>query len=310
MQIESLEIRLRGRNTNVPSARIDSCTVIATGKWLKTAQLFDEELVEEADFPDVGRLISCLREIALPADVFTFARRVETSTPKYEFPFEWDNLAVAATTSFDNWWNGLPQESRKNIRLATKRGVIVRTVAFDDSFVRQIKGIYDETPIRQGKQFWHYHKDLESVRVMNATYLDRSHFIGAFLGDKLIGFIKYIRVDRTAVLIQIIAMDAHRDKRPIYALLRHTMELCQQQGLSVLTYGKFNYGINQHSSLTEFKRRNGFAEMRFPRYFVPLTPKGQLAVATGLHLGIRNLVPVPITTLLHKTRSHLLKMRE
>ncbi len=186
----------------------------------------------------------------------------------------------------------------------------MRTVTFDDSLVSGIKRIYDETPIRQGKHFWHYRKDLESVRVMNATYLERSHFIGAFLDNELVGFIKYIRVDRTAVLIQIIALEAHRDKRPIYALLKYTMELCQQQGLSVLTYGKFNYGIDQDSSLTEFKRRNGFTEMRFPRYFVPLTLKGQLAVATGLHLGIRNLIPVPITTLLHKTRSRLLRMTQ
>lgn len=310
MQIKALEIRVRGRNTSVPSARIVGCTVIATGKWLKTAQLFDEELVEEADFPDVDRLISCLRDSPLPADVFTFARRVETSTLEYEFPFEWDNLAVVATTSFDSWWNGLPQESRKNVRLATKRGVVVRAVTFDDSLVNGIKRIYDETPIRQGRHFWHYRKDLESVRVMNATYLERSHFIGAFLGNELIGFIKYISVDRTAVLIQIIALEAHRDKRPIHALLKHTMELCQQQGLSVLTYGKFKYEINQDSSLTEFKRRNGFAEMRFPRYFVPLTVKGHLAVATGLHLGIKNIVPVPITTLLHKTRSRLLRVRK
>ncbi len=310
MQIESLEIRIRGRNTSVPSTRIDGCTIVTTGKWLNTAQLFDEELIEEADFPDVRRLISCLRESQLPADVFTFARRVETSTLKYDFPCEWDNLAVASTTSFDSWWNGLPQESRKNARLATKRGVVVKAVAFDESLVSGIKKIYDETPIRQGRHFWHYGKDLESVRVMNATYLARSHFIGAFFDNELVGFIKYIRVDRIAVLIQIIAMDAHRDKRPIYALLKYTMECCQQQGLSFLTYGKFNYGVNQDSSLTEFKRRNGFTEVRFPRYFAPLTLKGQLAVATGLHLGIRNLIPVPITTLLHKTRSKLLKARK
>ena len=308
MKIESTEIRIRGRNINVPSVRIRNCTVITIGKWLKTAQLFDEELVEEADFTDPVGFISQLRKSPLLADVFTFAKRPEKSEPDFEFLFRWDNLAIVSTTSFENWWNALPQESRKNVRLAAKRGVVVKTVAFDDSLVSGIKKIYDETPIRQGRRFWHYRKDLASVRSMNATYLERSQFIGAFLNDELVGFIKYIRVDHTAVLIQILAMEAHRDKRLINALLKHVIELCEQQGISTLTYGKFNYGINQNSSLSEFKRRNGFIEVRFPRYFVPLTLKGKLAVSAGLHHGIQNLIPLQVTTFLHKTRSRLLNV--
>lgn len=306
MKIASCEIRIRGRNLNVPSVRIDNCTVIATGRWVKKAQLFDEELVEEADFSDLAMFIAQLRKSPLPADVFTFARRAEKSEPDFDFLLQWDNWAVVSTTSFQKWWNGLPQESRKNVRLAAKRGVVVKTVAFDDSLVSGIKKIYDETPIRQGRRFWHYRKDLAEVRSENATYLERSQFIGAFFNDEIIGFIKYIRVDRTAVLIQILTMDAHRDKRPMNALLKHTIELCEQQGLSMLTYGKLNYGINQNSSLSEFKRRNGFTELRFPRYFVPLTAKGRLVVSTGLHRGVRNMgILLPVTTFLHKTRSLL-----
>lgn len=309
-QTESTEIRIRGQNIKVASVKIHNCTAIATGKWLKTAQLFDEELIEKKDLPDPATLISELRKGPLPADVFTFAftRRIGNSESHYDFPFEWDNLAVVSTTSFENWWNALPQESRKNVRLAAKRGVTVKTVAFDDSLVSGIKRIYDETPIRQGRRFWHYRKDLDRVRLENATYLERSHFIGAFLKDELVGFIKYIRVDHAAVLIQILAMDAQRDKRPMNALLKHVIELCEQQGLSTLIYGKFSYGINQNSSLSEFKRRNGFIEVRFPQYFVPLTLKGKLAVSTGLHLGIRNVIPLPVTTFLHKTRSRLLNV--
>ena len=150
----------------------------------------------------------------------------------------------------------------------------MRPVAFSDELVTGIKQIYDETPVRQGRRFWHYQKPLERVRMLNSTYLDRSQFVGAYVADELIGFIKYIRVDQTAILIQILAKDGHRDKRTINALLRQTVELCSRQGLALLTYGKFDYGLNQESSLTEFKRRNGFTELRFPRYFVPLTLMG------------------------------------
>ena len=103
-------------------------------------------------------------------------------------------------------------------------------------------------------------------------------------------------------------MDTHRYKRPMNALLKHTIELCEKQCLSMLVYGKFNYGINQNSSLSEFKRRNGFIERRIPRYYIPLTLKGKFAVSTGLHLGILNMIPLPVTTFLHKIRSRLLRV--
>ena len=303
MEIESREIRIRGRNLNVPSVRIDNSIVVSTGKWLKTASLFDEELVQKDSFPDPLTVIAKLQQGALPADVFTFSRGPEEPEPQFDFPLQWDNLAVVSTTSFEKWWKELPQESRKNVRLAAKRGVVVKAAAFDDSLVRGIKKIYDETPIRQGKRFWHYGKDLTQVRMENATYLERSQFVGAFLDDELIGFAKYIRVDHMAVLIQIIAMDGHRYKRPMNALLKHVIELCEEQGLAALSYGKFDYRVNQNSSLAEFKRRNGFNELRFPRYFVPLTTKGRLVVAMGLHDGIVNMIPLPLTTFLHDARS-------
>ena len=86
----------------------------------------------------------------------------------------------------------------------------------DDDFVKGIKAIYDETPMRQGRRFWHYQPSRSRARceAMNATYLERSQLVGAYLENEMVGFVKYIRVDATAVLIQILAMDAHRDKTP------------------------------------------------------------------------------------------------
>ena len=92
------------------------------------------------------------------------------------------------------------------------------------------------------------------VRDENATYLSRSQFVGAYLGDELIGFIKYVRVDDAAVLIQILAMEGHRDKKPVNALLKGTVEICEAQGVTSLVYGKFDTG-GEDSSLAEFKRR-------------------------------------------------------
>jgi hypothetical protein len=307
MKIEPCEIRIRGENLDVPSVRIRNCTVIALGKWLRTARLFDEELIEEVDFSDPSAFVAGLRESPLKVDVFTFASQGYREDRQFDSPFQWDNVAVVGTTSFENWWKELPQESRKNVRLAGKRGVVVAPVNFDDSLVSGIKRIYDETPIRQGRRFWHFGKELSRVKSENATYLQRSQFIGAFVEGELIGFIKYVRVDRTAVLIQILAMERHRDRRPMNALLKEAIELCGRQGLTRMTYGKFDYGVQSNSSLTEFKRRNGFSELRFRRYFVPLTTKGRLAISMGLHLGIREIVPLPVTTALHRTMARFLQ---
>ena len=308
VQLETTEIRVRGKDTNVPSIRVNKCTVIATGRLIRTAAIFDEELVELASLPESLPLIQEVRQSPLKADILTFTQRPFGRETIYDYPKVTDNWAIVSTTSFQHWWDKLPQESRKNARIAEKRGVVTRTVVFDDSFVQGIKQIYDESPNRQGRKFWHYGKSLESVKKENATYPDRSHFVGAYFGDRLIGFIKFVRVDNIAILIQILATSEHRDKKPMNALLKHTMELCEKTGISTLTYGKYSYGTNQDSSLAEFKRRNGFEEIRFPRYFVPLTIWGKAAISVGLHLGVRNMIPKPVTTFLVSARGKILKL--
>lgn len=304
-QLKRTEVRIRGVDTYLPSVDIDGCTVIRTGRWLRVAQLFDEELVERKFLPDPKSFLSRLKESPLKADIFICAQRPPDVVPHHSYTLEWDNWAMVPTKSFDGWWTALPQESRKNVRLAEKRGVTVRAVNFDDQFVAGIKKIYDETPVRQGRQFWHYGKPLEAVRKENSTYLDRSLFVGAYLGDELIGFIKSIRVDDIAVLIQIIALNEHRDKRPMNALLSHTINLCSQGGYEWLTYGKYNYGMTQDSSLAEFKRRNGFQEIKFPRYYIPLTTVGKIALSTGAYKGWKHFIPSPIRSGLLRARAKL-----
>ena len=63
-------------------------------------------------------------------------------------------------------------------------------------------------PVRGGRRFWHFGKDVETVRRGLATYLDRSEFIGAYWNEELIGFIKMVYVDQLATLMHIISMNA------------------------------------------------------------------------------------------------------
>ncbi|MBL9201290.1 MAG: hypothetical protein JNL39_12330, partial [Opitutaceae bacterium] len=58
-----------------------------------------------------------------------------------------------------------------------------------------------------------------------------------------------------------------------------------------------------NSSVTEFKRRNGFTEVLVPRYFIPLTLKGRIALATGFHRGVAATLPEQLTNFLLDSRA-------
>jgi hypothetical protein len=130
----------------------------------------------------------------------------------------------------------------------------------------------------------------------------------AYLHQELIGFIKIIYVGEIAMMIQILSKNEHRDKSPNNALIAKAVAVCEHKGISPLVYGKYIYGRNKSSSLTEFKRRNGFKEVSFPRYFVPLTSKGWWIVKSGLHRGLKDLIPAPMISLLLDVRSRFYRL--
>ena len=288
------EIRAAGKTFYVPSAEICGRTVVVTGKWIRTAAVKDEEVAEGVTVVDPDSFITKLKKSGLQADVFTFAQRPPETTPRYDYHWEWDNWAAIATASFKDWWEHLPQVSRKNVRRSARRGVVVKVIPFNDDLVKGVHRIYNSIRVRDGRLFWYYGQDIDSIRQGLATYLDRSDFIGAYLGEELIGFFKMVYVDDTATIFHIISMDEHYDKRPQNALIAKAAEVCEQKAISHLIYGKFIYGNKRRSSLVEFKRRNGFQQVNFPRYYIPLTPRGELFVRLRLYRGVSGLLPEPI----------------
>jgi hypothetical protein len=295
----------RGKIIRVPAAVIEGHTVVGTGRLITTARILDEEFVEGDLVSDPKEFIAQLCNSSLKADVLTFPQKIYEETPRHAYPFEWDNAAVAKTESFDEWWTKLPQESRKNARRAVRRGVVVETVGLDDALIRGIKSIYDEMPVRQGKKFWHYGKDLETIKRENSTFAGRSEFIGAFHGTELIGFMKFVYVDGVANMMQILSKAAHYDKKPMNALIAKAVEVCSQQRASYLVYSKFTYGNKEKSQLSEFKRRNGFVQMDYPRYFVPLTWLGESWVRFRLHRGLLGLLPAGVIDVMWRVRASL-----
>ena len=288
------EIRIAGKTLYVPSAEICGRIVVVTDKWIRTAQVRDEDVLEGVIVEDPDAFITELRESKLKADVFTFTQRPPETAPKYNYHWELDNWAAIPTTSFKEWWETLPQEARKNVRRSAKRGLVVKVVPSDDDFVKGVFRIYNHTAVKDGRLFWHFGKSFETVKRELATYVDRSEYIGAYWNEELIGFIKMVYVDQLATLMHIISMNEHYDKRPMNALIAKAAELCEEKAISHLIYGKFIYGNKRRSSLVEFKRRNGFEQVNFPRYYVPLTLRGKIFVRLRLYRDLNALIPEPI----------------
>jgi hypothetical protein len=292
MESNFVEIRVEGKTLKVPAATIDGKTVIVTGKWIRMAAIMDEELVEGELVKEPKSFAASLKQAGANADILTFAQRLREVTPKYDCHLEWDNAAVVPITTFKEWWEKrLPQETRRNVKRAAKLGVTVKSVSFDDQLLRGIVGIYNETPMRQGRRFWHYGKSHKAVKEETATYLERSEFIGAYHGDELIGFIKIVYAEDCAQILHILSKACHADKRPTNALIAKAVEICVEKRMSYLVYCKYVYGKNDKNPLTEFKRRNGFEQMLYPRYYLPLTIWGGLILKLGLHHGLIAVLP-------------------
>lgn len=247
-----------------------------------------------------------LRTHGTRVDLFTFMQRLPDTAAKYPYPMELDNFAALRVTTFDQWWNEqLGFKARNKAKQAEKKGIVIREVPFSDDLVKGIWAVYNESPVRQGAPNRHYGKSLEAIYRAEATFLDSSIFIGAYLGDSLVGFIKLVHDEtRTqAGMMNIVSMIQHRDRAPANALVAQAVRSCAERGISYLVYSRFAYGKKKKSSLTDFKERNGFQQIDLPRYFVPLTSAGSVALRLGLHHRLVDHLPESVAAKLREFRA-------
>ncbi len=292
MQIIEQEISIKGNMVRVPAIQVDDYIVIVTGQAIKVAEIYDEYWLERKCMPDPVNTLNIIQESPLKADLFTFTQRVPDTEPRYAYPLEWDNYAVIPLSTYEEWLNKqISSMTRRNITASQKRGIEVRVSPYDDDYVKGIMSIYNETPIRQGRKFWHYGKEYSSVYKENGTYSERSIFLSAHYDNSMIGYMKVVLDESTAAIMQILSKIAYYDKRPNNALMATAVKECCKRNIKYLIYEKYIYGKKADSSLTEYKRSNGFIRMDVPRYYVPLSAKGKIAFRMGLHRNIKEKLP-------------------
>jgi hypothetical protein len=278
--------------------------ISVSGRLIRLARLDGDGFLFLDDDPQP--FIAALRDCGSRIDIFSFVQRPPYTSPRHDYPMEWDNFAALEITTFDDWWNQqIGFKARNKAKQAAKKGVILEELPFSDELARGIWEIYSESPVRQGRRFPHYGKDFESVRRETATYLAQSIFIGAFLEGKLIGFVKLV-VDDTntqASTMNIISMIKHRDKAPTNALFAEAVRSCARRNIRYLLYSHFSYGNETRTGISDFKERNGMRQIDVPRYYVPLTLAGEIALRLGFHKQLRDRLPGPLLAKFRELRT-------
>jgi hypothetical protein len=244
----------------------------------------------EKDILPTGDFLEKLRERG--ADVFSFLERRWCNTI-LDPPKSWaktdDNIALLQIKTYDEWWKNIGKKTRNMVRKAEKSGVRTMAVEPNEELAEGMWKIYNETPIRQERAFPAYGISLSAVEryVLSAQ---NSTYIGAYLQDELVGFIRLVHGNSITVLSQILSLQKHLDLALNNVLIAKAVEVCAAKGEKWLMYAR----MGNHPTLDRFKQNNGFTKFPLARYHVPLTRKGETVIKLRLHERIEDELPASI----------------
>jgi hypothetical protein len=222
-------------------------------------------------------------------DIYSFIER-KWCCPVPNPPKNWiktqENVAMLHLNTYKEWWEGISKKTRNMVRKSEKSGVTTAVSEPNEALAEGIWKIYNETPIRQGRPFPHYGMPLESLKFSIPLVRD-STYVGAYYQNELIGFIQLTHGNNIAAIAQILAYQKHMDKAVNNALIARAIEVCAEKNIQWILYGR----MGNHPSLDSFKENNLFQNFSLTRYYVPLTRKGRLTAALGLHKDLKDTLP-------------------
>jgi hypothetical protein len=283
------ETLIKGRSSLVEC--VDFCgQTFAIERGLLSSIRLEDEWYEDLHNPEA--VIAAVKQWGGGSiDLLSFWQRLPDLEPKHlHYHREDEHIAALPITTYENWWNHqIKSRVRSLIRKSEKMGVTVTETQYDDPFVKGLTQIFNESPIRQGRKFWHYGKDFNTVKTQFSRYIYREYMLAAHYEGEMIGAIMLGNAGAFGLTGQIISSIKHRDKAPNNALIAKAVEVCAREKLQYLSYLYWS-----EDSLSEFKRRCGFEKLTAPRYYVPLTKKGEIMISLGLHRGWRGIIPQPV----------------
>jgi hypothetical protein len=282
--IREQTIRSKGVPISVSAVCVDSQNLIINGKLMKTASLLD---FWAEDLRDPNLVIRELKDSPLRIDILKFWQRVPDTEPQYPYYREVQYVAAIPISTHKHWFEKqITPNARNKVRKAAKLGVELREESLSDELIRQIMGIYNDSPLRRGKPFWHYGKDFDTVKRELSEDLHRCTFVTAYADGELIGFIKLLLLDRYARTTLILDKQSRREKSPMNSLVSKVVEICAERKIPY-----FIYSIWRRGDHGQFQASVGFLRTPVPEYFVPLTVQGRVALGLNLHRGIRGWIP-------------------
>lgn len=251
---------------------------------------------ESVENPEV--LIASLKQHQPKQNILTFFQRVPHTLPRYNYYMESYPVSVITLKNYDDWWEKcIKKYTRQAVKMSQKKGIMVKVSNFNDEFIEGITSIHNETPIRAGKKYPHYNVSPDSVIKGEATFIDRSVFLGAYFENEIVGYAKFVFEEEFVDVAQLLSKMSHRDKCVTNALLAKIVEICSQREVRYIAYGDFN-----STSLGDFKRHNGFSRMDLPKYFVPLNFTGAVALRLKLHRRLSQWLPKRMLPFLYDLR--------
>jgi hypothetical protein len=279
-------IRWKGRTITVDALTVNGQTFVVTGRFIKKAEL---RRYGAEDIIDPIAVIRQLKSGPLRVDILKFWQRLPDTQPKYSYYREWQHVAAIPVNTHEHWFQKqIRKNARNGIRKAARGGVEVKEEPLSDQLVSAIMELYNESPVRRGKPFWHYGKDFDTVKAELSADLEKAAFLTAYDKKELIGFMKLLIEDRFVRTTLLFDKLSRRGKfpSPMNSLFSKAVELCATRSIPYVVYSVWRRGAHG-----DFQESNGFVKMSVPEYFVPLTVVGRIALWIRLHHGIRGWIP-------------------
>ena len=262
---------------------IEGKKISVSGKVFRSGRLRHEW----CDFLEDGpAAIRTMQQGRSSCDLFTFVYELSDSDRECPYHKETASAAVLSIKSYDDWWDGIGFKARNKIKKGLKSGVTLRPAELDETFARGVQAIYDETPVRQGRKFYHYGKSAAEIKMELQSFHDRCILIGAYYQDELVGFMKLFKGKNVLRTVHIIAKISHRDKVIMDTLIAQAVKLCDENKAEHLHYGSWTDG-----GIGTFREKHGFRQVDHPRYYVPLSARGRMMLGLKLHQPLKSRLP-------------------